>query len=97
MVRLSKNKKSEGEEFEEKILEYLVNENELSRYSDTINLPKEIDGETVEWTEKKSSKIPAIALLMVVGITYLFMRDKIRLSEDKKKRQEEIKREIVAR
>lgn len=96
MIHLSKNVKSEEERFEEKLLEYLVNENESSRYSETIDLPTVIDGETVEWTEKKSSKIPAILLLMVIGVIYIFSREKIRLSEEKKIRQEEIKRDYPA-
>lgn len=64
----------QGEEALEKSLNAKLKEiEETQKTSDTYQLPEEIEGVSIEWSEKKSGGIVGIILLGVVGIIAVFV------------------------
>jgi len=82
--------KSEKEEFETKLRKYLDNENENNRNSKTLILPAQINGKSIKWSKKKSSKVPAIIVLTLAGAVFMLFKDRILSGENEKKRRERI-------
>ena len=82
--------KSEEEEFALKLRKYLESENENNRSSKTIILPEQINGVSIKWSKKKSSRVPAIIVLTVACAGFVLFKDRLLSKENEKKRRERI-------
>lgn len=95
-AELLPEEKSPEEIWKRGLEEYMVYQEEVQREETFVSLPHELQGETLRFREKTSSKGGIVFLLSLCVSGVLFASEYIQKKEDKKKRLEEIQEEYPA-
>lgn len=92
-ARLMNKEQSRDEQFWHQVEEEIKKTNEEDRLSDRVVLPENVNGTSVKWKYKESSKMPEIIVLAILMSVLIIFKNKIESGSNQRKRQEQILRD----